>query len=80
MLPGAGVVKPNDLAVIVDPAGLGEGGAGDIDGDEAAAAIEEARVLAPSEYCPTIWPLSLIPKAPVIKAPGTLIVVKLPPL
>jgi len=35
-------VIPYDLAAIVDPEGLGEGGAGDIDGGEAAATIEEA--------------------------------------
>src|SRR5215469_14538619 len=36
--------RPYDLAAIVDPGGVGTGGTGDIDGGEAAAAIEKAMV------------------------------------
>jgi hypothetical protein len=57
---------PYDLAAVGDPVGVGLAGAGNRDRGEAAAGVEETTLKglhALPWYCPTIWPLSLIPRA-----------------
>jgi hypothetical protein len=59
VFPGAAIVKPYDLAAIVDPEGLGRDGAGDIDCGEAAARIHEeatAPAAAPHDVAAVVDP------------------------
>jgi hypothetical protein len=68
----------HDLAAVVDPEGFGAKSPGDIDVGEVAPVSKKPWVVPEASLnTPTIWPLSLIPRAWAKEAPGTSMLVRL---